>query len=225
MVLADTLLLPEDDLALATVLRSPLFGFTDEELFAIAWNRGGSSLRTALMRKAAERQIRCRRRADRKKLAQDARHKTPFAFYAEFSAPAARGGDFWRGSAWKPMTHSTNSSILRSTTSGARLRRCKVFWPGCGERARRGQARHGDRARRGTRDDRARRQGSRSADRHSRRHHDAARPGRGIRGCCASGGAMVWAGRKDDDVAAVASRPAAASAKRSTNIAGSSMSP
>src|SRR5581483_7134597 len=36
MALADSLLLPHDDLALATVLRSPLFGFSDEALFAMA---------------------------------------------------------------------------------------------------------------------------------------------------------------------------------------------
>ena len=46
IALADALLLPEDDLALATVLRSPLFGFTDDDLFAIAWDRGQLSLRT-----------------------------------------------------------------------------------------------------------------------------------------------------------------------------------
>lgn len=51
MVLADALLLPEDDLALATVLKSPLFGFDDADLFEIAWNRKGS-LRTALRAKA-----------------------------------------------------------------------------------------------------------------------------------------------------------------------------
>ena len=45
MALADALLLPQDDLALATVLRSPLFGFSDDELFAIAWDRGRVSLR------------------------------------------------------------------------------------------------------------------------------------------------------------------------------------
>ena len=33
IALADALLLPEDDLALATVLRSPLFGFEDDDLF------------------------------------------------------------------------------------------------------------------------------------------------------------------------------------------------
>ncbi|MFL6821798.1 MAG: double-strand break repair helicase AddA [Xanthobacteraceae bacterium] len=51
MVLADALLLPDDDLALATVLKSPLFGFDDEDLFEIAWNRK-SSLRAALRAKA-----------------------------------------------------------------------------------------------------------------------------------------------------------------------------
>ena len=57
IVLADALLLPEDDLALATVLRSPLFGFADEDLFAIAWDRGPLSLRAALARKTGEREI------------------------------------------------------------------------------------------------------------------------------------------------------------------------
>ena len=47
MVLADALLLPEDDLALATVLKSPLFGIDDDELFKLAWDRKGS-LRSAL---------------------------------------------------------------------------------------------------------------------------------------------------------------------------------
>src|SRR5205807_5570040 len=54
MALADALLLPEDDLALASVLKSPLFGFDDEGLFEIAWQRRGS-LRAALREKAARR--------------------------------------------------------------------------------------------------------------------------------------------------------------------------
>src|SRR6202035_5100789 len=57
MVLADALLLPEDDLALATVLRSPLFGFDEDDLFAIAWDRGRLSLRGALSRKAGEKPL------------------------------------------------------------------------------------------------------------------------------------------------------------------------
>jgi ATP-dependent helicase/nuclease subunit A len=42
MALAEVLLLPEDDLTLATVLKSPLIGLSEEELFEIAWNRPGS---------------------------------------------------------------------------------------------------------------------------------------------------------------------------------------
>src|SRR3974390_3404780 len=52
MVLADCLLLPDDDLALASVLKSPLFGLSEEQLFALAWDRKGS-LRAALRLKAA----------------------------------------------------------------------------------------------------------------------------------------------------------------------------
>src|SRR5246127_5140443 len=54
MVLADALLLPDDDLALATVLRSPLFGFSDDDLFALAWDRGPVSLRAALRRSTGD---------------------------------------------------------------------------------------------------------------------------------------------------------------------------
>ena len=82
MTLADALLLPEDDLALATVLRSPLFGFSDDDLFEIAWNRGRTSLRTALARKTPERQIFADAAARLDELWQSARRETPFAFYA-----------------------------------------------------------------------------------------------------------------------------------------------
>ena len=81
MSLADALLLEEDDLALAEVLKSPLFGFEDQHLFELAWNRQGT-LRAAL-----------RSRADDllwrpvsgylDKLTAAARAKTPFAFYAD----------------------------------------------------------------------------------------------------------------------------------------------
>jgi ATP-dependent helicase/nuclease subunit A len=42
MALGQVLLLPEDDLTLAILLRSPLVGFSDEQLFEIAWQRKGS---------------------------------------------------------------------------------------------------------------------------------------------------------------------------------------
>jgi ATP-dependent helicase/nuclease subunit A len=81
MALADALLLPEDDLALATVLRSPLFGFSDEDLFTTAWNRGRVPLRTTLARDAVGQQaIAAAARLD--ELADLARRQSPFAFYA-----------------------------------------------------------------------------------------------------------------------------------------------
>ena len=75
MVLADAILLPEDDLALATVLKSPLFGLDDDALFEIAWKRGGS-LNAALRLKRPELAERFER------MRETARRMTPFAFYA-----------------------------------------------------------------------------------------------------------------------------------------------
>ena len=51
VALADVLLMPEDDLALAVVLKSPLFGLDDDALFDLAHGRGGS-LWSALKDKA-----------------------------------------------------------------------------------------------------------------------------------------------------------------------------
>lgn len=42
--IGEFLLLPEDDLTLATVLKSPLFGLTEEDIFTLAFNRGHKSL-------------------------------------------------------------------------------------------------------------------------------------------------------------------------------------
>jgi len=81
MNLADALLLPQDDLALAVALKSPMFGLDDDDLFKLAWQRRGS-LREALRRQA---------RSDEKFLAVLMRletcqvrsmSETPFAFYA-----------------------------------------------------------------------------------------------------------------------------------------------
>ena len=69
-------------LALATVLRSPLFGFSDEDLFIIAHGRGRASLRTALARKSGEKPIFAAAAARLDALTDAARHETPFSFYA-----------------------------------------------------------------------------------------------------------------------------------------------
>ncbi len=62
IVLCDFLTLPEDDLALAVVLKSPLFGLDDDDLLAIAHGRKGQ-LWTALL-KAAKTNLRLREAAD-----------------------------------------------------------------------------------------------------------------------------------------------------------------
>ncbi|MFA7429606.1 MAG: double-strand break repair helicase AddA [Rhodospirillaceae bacterium] len=55
VALGHALLLPEDDLTLASVLKSPLIGLSEDDLFAIAYNRPkGVSLWRALREKAAD---------------------------------------------------------------------------------------------------------------------------------------------------------------------------
>jgi ATP-dependent helicase/nuclease subunit A len=48
MALGNFLLLPQDDLSLACVLKSPLIGLSEEKLFEISYKRGGKSLWNAL---------------------------------------------------------------------------------------------------------------------------------------------------------------------------------
>ena len=64
MVLADALLLPDDDLALATVLKSPLFGLSEQELFDLAQPRKGALFRALHEQRSdlAQRSTRCARR-------------------------------------------------------------------------------------------------------------------------------------------------------------------
>jgi ATP-dependent helicase/nuclease subunit A len=57
VALGDALLLPEDDLTLAAVLKSPLFGLGEDDLFALAYERGGASLHDRLRALAGERPV------------------------------------------------------------------------------------------------------------------------------------------------------------------------
>src|SRR5437867_4921955 len=102
---ADALLLPQDDLALAVALKSPLFGLTDDDLFKIAWQRNGS-LRAALAERAAAhgrlrdalwRLEQCERRFS---------HETPFAFYAWLL-----GGDGGRARILRRLGHEANDAL------------------------------------------------------------------------------------------------------------------
>ena len=105
MNLADALLLPQDDLALAVALKSPLFGLTDDDLFKLAWQRKGS-LRRALSLQAGtdgrfeevlKRLEQCERRF---------RTETPFAFYAWLL-----GGDRGRKRILKRLGHEANDAL------------------------------------------------------------------------------------------------------------------
>jgi ATP-dependent helicase/nuclease subunit A len=84
LALADVTLLPDDDLQLASLLKSPLLGLTEEELMQLAIGRG-QSLWCALVDSAEERSKtaadklqRWRKMADR---------VTPFRFFATILGP------------------------------------------------------------------------------------------------------------------------------------------
>jgi len=89
LALADSLLLPDDDLALACALRSPLFGLSEEQLFALAWNREGS-LRGSLRAKAGSDAAFADTERTLEELARLSREQTPFGFFAHVLGP--RGG-------------------------------------------------------------------------------------------------------------------------------------
>jgi ATP-dependent helicase/nuclease subunit A len=93
LALADALLLAENDLALASVLKSPLFDFNDDDLMRIAHGRAGS-LRAAL-RHADDRRF---RDADEKlvRFARLAAHRRPFDFYAAVLGESHGRRDFHR---------------------------------------------------------------------------------------------------------------------------------
>ena len=105
MNLADALLLPQDDLALAVALKSPLFGLDDDDLFALAWQRKGS-LRGALSSHAAAggkfADALKRLEAFERRFATE----TPFAFYAWLL-----GGDGGRRRILKRLGHEANDAL------------------------------------------------------------------------------------------------------------------
>ncbi|MBR0871575.1 double-strand break repair helicase AddA [Bradyrhizobium tropiciagri] len=103
--LADALLLPQDDLALAVALKSPLFGLDDDDLFKLAYQRRGS-LREALTAQAPaddrfaavlHRLEHCECRFTQ---------ETPFAFYAWLL-----GGDGGRARILRRLGHEANDAL------------------------------------------------------------------------------------------------------------------
>jgi ATP-dependent helicase/nuclease subunit A len=105
MNLADALLLPRDDLALAVALKSPLFGLGDDDLFKLAWQREGS-LRHALGLQAATDRKFGEALARLEKCERRFATATPFAFYAWLL-----GGDGGRKRILKRLGHEANDAL------------------------------------------------------------------------------------------------------------------
>jgi ATP-dependent helicase/nuclease subunit A len=95
MALADALLLPDDDLALAIALKSPLFGLTEEQLFELAFDRKGS-LRAVLAAKATADLSFVAAAALLERCAAQARTASPFGFYAWLLGAAGGRAKFLR---------------------------------------------------------------------------------------------------------------------------------
>jgi len=89
VALGNALLLPEDDLNLATVLKSPLFGLSEDQLFALCHQRDGTVWR-ALERRAGDDPAFAAAHADLAALLARADYVPPYELYAEILG--ARGG-------------------------------------------------------------------------------------------------------------------------------------
>ena len=85
----EVMLLPEDDLTLATVLRSPLIGFSEEALFALAYDRAGT-LWEALRNRRDERDDFAAAYDFLSQWMARADFGSSYAFYAELLASGAR---------------------------------------------------------------------------------------------------------------------------------------
>jgi ATP-dependent helicase/nuclease subunit A len=89
------LLLPEDDLTLAAVLKSPLFDLSEDDLFLLAYDRGEATLWSRLRRLAAEHPAMGAAAARLSALLARADFVPPFELYAEILGPtilSAAGG-------------------------------------------------------------------------------------------------------------------------------------
>jgi len=90
VALGQFLLLPEDDLTLAAVLKGPLFGISEEQLFALAYDRSGQHLWTRLQRRAGDDLLLAGAVAMLRELLRRADFAPPYELYADVLG--ARGG-------------------------------------------------------------------------------------------------------------------------------------
>jgi ATP-dependent helicase/nuclease subunit A len=104
MNLADAILLPADDLALAVALKSPLFEITEEQLFTLAQGRRGT-LRAALTEHAADPAFKAA--YDRLRACETmAASASPFAFYSWLL-----GSDRGRSRILGRLSHEANDAL------------------------------------------------------------------------------------------------------------------
>jgi len=92
MALGDALLLPEDDLTVATLLRSPLFALTEEQLFRLAHDRGERSLFRRLGDLREEDPAFVDADVRLRELLARVDYVPPFEFFARFLAEGAPNG-------------------------------------------------------------------------------------------------------------------------------------
>ena len=175
VALADFLLMPDDDLTLAVVLKSPLFGFDDDDLFALAHARNGS-LWSALRERR-----KTMRASPKPSHCSCAGSPAPTSCRLTNSSPncsAPTGSDCARAMLTR-LGPEAAEAIDEFLDARARLRprrrtlvaRLRQPTP---RGRRRDQARHGARPRRGPHHDGARREGPAGADRVPAGHLHAA---------------------------------------------------
>ena len=128
MALADALLLPDDDLALATRAEEPAVRLDEEQLFALAWDRKGSLARRACARKPATIRLRGSECGARRACAACARHETPFAFYRACARAGARARKRFLARLGPEATDALDEFLdLALDYERAKRRPCKAF--------------------------------------------------------------------------------------------------
>ncbi|MEE2956002.1 MAG: double-strand break repair helicase AddA [Pseudomonadota bacterium] len=83
IALGEFSLLPQDELVLATILKGPFFGFSEEDLFDLAYKRNGENLWSTLRRKKSENPKFAIAVDELNSLLSRADFNTPFELYAE----------------------------------------------------------------------------------------------------------------------------------------------
>ena len=165
MALGDFICLPDDDLALASVLKSPLIGLDDDHLLALAPKRKGSLWQALLGARRGRCSISTRRPSSCARWRARAERMPPFEFYAgllDSEGMRTRMLQRLGPEAAEPIDEFLNKALAFDAGAPPTL----LGLPRLAARGQPGdQARHGAGPRRGARHDRARRQGPGGADR------------------------------------------------------------